>query len=85
MEKSFFTVCKSDRGHITKIYKESKNPISEEPTTQSKTVCKIKQRIHNREISIGWEVLQDMFKIVRNQRKVNQYEWEIPSYTNQND
>ena len=43
-----------------------------------------KQRIHNRRISNGLEVLKEMFKVLSHQGNANQNDPEIPPHTNQN-
>jgi hypothetical protein len=42
---------------------------------------RLKQRILNRGFSYGQEALKEMFKVLSNQRKANQYICEISSYT----
>jgi hypothetical protein len=43
-----------------------------------------KPRINNWEISNGWEVPKEKFKVLSDQRNVNQNDPEIPPYTSQN-
>jgi hypothetical protein len=65
-----FTNPISDRGLISKIYKELKK-LTTTKTKQSnkKMGYSAKQRFHNKEITNGREELKEMFKILSDQGK----------------
>jgi hypothetical protein len=85
LEKKIFANPTSDRGLISKIYKELKKlTLQKNQITQLKMGYRAKQRIHNRRILNGREALKEMFKILNHQGNANQNDPEITPYTNQN-
>jgi hypothetical protein len=76
-----FTNMTSDRGDISKIYKEFKKLTSKHTHTQNG--YRAKQRIHNREVSNVREAPKKIFKVL-SLGNVNQNVPEIPSHTKQN-
>jgi hypothetical protein len=71
--KKIFTNPTSDRGLITKIFKELRKLTSKKPKiTQLKMGYRAKQRIHNRRILNGREAPKEMVKVLSHQRNANQ-------------
>jgi hypothetical protein len=74
----------SDRGLISKIYKELKKLDTNNPNNSNKNWGTELNRILNRGILNGQEALKEMVKVLIHQGNVNQNNHEVQSYTHQN-
>ncbi|KAL6069996.1 hypothetical protein STEG23_001505 [Scotinomys teguina] len=83
--EKIFTNPTSDRGLISRIYKELKKHDIKTPNSPiEKMGYRTKQRIYSRRISNGGKTLKEMLNILTHQRNANQNNSKIPSYTCQN-
>ena len=82
--KKIFTNPTSDRKLISKIYKELKKLDTNNTNNPIRMGYGAKQRILQKEISNGQEILKEIFKVLSHQGNANQNDPEIPPYTNQN-
>ncbi|KAL6037531.1 hypothetical protein STEG23_036776, partial [Scotinomys teguina] len=83
--EKIFTNPTSDRGLISRIYKEHKKHDIKTPNSPiEKMGYRTKQRIYSRRISNGGKTLKEMLNILTHQRNANQNNSKIPSYTCQN-
>ncbi|KAL6047072.1 hypothetical protein STEG23_026866, partial [Scotinomys teguina] len=84
--EKIFTNPTSDRGLISRIYKElKKHDIKTPDNPIEKMDYRVKQRIYGRRISKGRKTFKDVLNILTHQRNANPNNSEIPSYACQND
>ena len=69
---NIFINSTSDRGLISKIYKELKKQDINKLTNSIKMGYRSEQRIFNKGISNGWEILKEMFSILSHLANANQ-------------
>ncbi|KAL6050874.1 hypothetical protein STEG23_017886, partial [Scotinomys teguina] len=83
--EKIFTNPTSDRGLISRIYKElKKHDIKSSNSPIEKMAYRAKQRVYGRRILNGRKTLKEMLNILTHQRNENQNNSKIPSYTCQN-
>lgn len=71
-----------DYSHLCITKQEAKHQKTKQP--KQKTGYSAKPRSHNRGILNGKEVHKEMFEVFSDQRKANQNDPEISTYTSQN-
>ncbi|KAL6081733.1 hypothetical protein STEG23_016815 [Scotinomys teguina] len=83
--EKIFTNPTSDRGLISRIYKELKKLDIKIPNSPiKKWAIELNKRIYSRRISNGRKTFKEMLNFLTHQRNANQIIFKIPSYTCQN-